>query len=132
MKDYMSQWSGNSKEKRSERWRNYKERRPDYKKEYHKNNPDKSRSHARRRRARVKSAEVVPYTEQQVIDTYGICCHLCGDEIDLKASRKQGLGDWEYGLHIDHLIPISSSGADSLENVRPAHVICNLRKGKYV
>jgi len=31
-------------------------------------------------------------------------------------------------LHIDHLVPLAKGGSDTLENVRPAHGICNLRK----
>jgi 5-methylcytosine-specific restriction endonuclease McrA len=47
----------------------------------------------------------------------------------MKASRKVGSKNWEKSLHIDHLIPISKGGSDTLENVRPTHALCNLKKG---
>lgn len=68
------------------------------------------------------------YTQLQVIALYGTNCHLCNDPIDFFAPV-MGKEGWEKGLHIDHVIPVSQNGADSIENVRPAHAICNLKKG---
>lgn len=117
------------KKARSEYWKVFKSKNPDYKKDYHKDNPEQSRQDARRRRARVRGVESQPYTESEVLDLYGFQCHLCGESVDLKASRQQGKGDWQMGLHIDHLVPISSGGTNTIENVRPAHALCNLQKG---
>ncbi len=98
---------------------------------YHKNNPHKSREARRRRRAMEKQVQSVPYTEKNILDTYGSNCHICELEIDLLAPRWAGRSKgWELGLHIDHLIPINSGGPDTIENVRPAHAKCNLQKGK--
>ena len=82
-------------------------------------------------RKRAKQANVYrePYTEQQVIDLYGTLCHICSTEIDFQATRICGQEGWEMGLHIDHVIPLSKNGPDTLENVRPSHAICNMRKG---
>ena len=60
---------------------------------------------------------------------YGTCCYLCDKEIDLTAPRQSGAEGWETSLHIDHLVPISKGGSDSLDNVRPTHGQCNLKKG---
>ena len=84
----------------------------------------RERSKNRSRRASASSS----YNELQVIATYGTNCYLCGLEIDFMSPRKCGVEGWENGLHIDHLFPISKGGADTLENVRPAHGLCNLRK----
>ena len=46
----------------------------------------------------------------------------------MNAPRQTGLDGWENGLQIDHLIPISKGGPDTLINVRPTHGLCNLRK----
>ena len=98
---------------------------------YHKDNPHKTREARRRRRAMEKQVESSPYTEQNVLDIYGITCHICEVEIDLLAPRQAGRTEgWEMGLHIDHLVPINSGGADVLENVRPSHAKCNLQKGR--
>jgi 5-methylcytosine-specific restriction endonuclease McrA len=84
----------------------------------------RERSKNRSRRAGVSSS----YNELQVIATYGIDCYLCGGEIDFMSPRKCGVKGWENGLHIDHLVPVSKGGSDTLENVRPAHGLCNLKK----
>jgi len=85
---------------------------------------ERERSKNRRRRAKITN----DYNELQVISVYGIDCYLCGLEIDFMAPRKCGVDGWEHGLHIDHVVPIAKGGSDTLENVRPAHGLCNLRK----
>jgi 5-methylcytosine-specific restriction endonuclease McrA len=50
-------------------------------------------------------------------------------EIDLENSRKIGSLGWKTSLQVDHVIPISKGGSDTLENVRPSHAICNMQKG---
>ena len=88
-----------------------------------------SRNKTRRIRAMRKGIGYEPYTEYQVLELYGTDCHICGKPIDMKAPRRCGLTNWEYGLQIDHVIPLSKEGQDTLKNVRPSHGICNLRKG---
>lgn len=97
------------------------------------NNPEKSRLNKiksqNKRRAVKKNNMYSAYTQEQVLKTYGTKCHICNLEIDMKAARKAGKKGWENGLHIDHLIAIANGGADTIENVRPAHGLCNLKKG---
>lgn len=53
----------------------------------------------------------------QVYRTYGDRCWLCG----LKIS---------YGQRsVDHVKPIRSGGTNLLSNCRPAHHLCNSRRG---
>lgn len=85
-----------------------------------------TRERAKNRKRRAGISE--PYNELQVIATYGHKCYLCGREIDLLAPRKAGIPGWEIGLHVDHFIPISKGGSDTLDNVRPTHALCNLQK----
>ena len=69
------------------------------------------------------------YTTLQVLETYGTNCHICNGPVDLSAPRLVGRGvGWEHGLHIDHVIPISKGGPDTLSNVRPSHAYCNISK----
>ena len=93
--------------------------------------PEVGREHKRRRRARKLANGYEIYTEEQVLDTYGTNCHICAEPIDLEASRSTGAEGWEKGLHIDHVIPISKGGPDTLGNVRPAHGLCNLEKSHF-
>lgn len=78
-----------------------------------------------RRRARNLGVSVEYYTDQDVIDKYGTDCHICNKPINFDAPRQCGKPGWEYGLQIDHLFPMSKGGADTLDNVRPAHGYCN-------
>jgi len=102
-------------------------------KKHQKNNPKrrfiKSRQKAKRR-ARLKGGKSEPYTLAQVLDTYGSNCYLCSEPIDLNAPRQSGKPGWQLALHIDHFIDIQYGGDDTLENVRPTHALCNLRKNR--
>jgi hypothetical protein len=104
----------------------------DYLKSWRKKNPELARKHVRIRDRRMRAAKLgnswEPYTEIQVLNLYGNTCHLCKEPIDFEAPRQVGVEGWEKGLHIDHLLPISKGGPDMLENVRPAHGLCNLKK----
>ncbi len=91
-------------------------------------NIEKVRERERQKNRRRKAALFKPYNELQVIATYGGDCYLCGLGIDFLATRKCGNEGWESGFHVDHLIPLSKGGSDTLENVRPSHAVCNLQK----
>jgi 5-methylcytosine-specific restriction endonuclease McrA len=93
-----------------------------------KENPEWYLAGNRVRRARKLGNGHEPYSESQVLELYGDSCHICELPIDLEAPRKAGVDGWEHGLHIDHLLPLSKGGPDTLENVRPAHGVCNVKK----
>jgi 5-methylcytosine-specific restriction endonuclease McrA len=69
------------------------------------------------------------YSIEDVLEKYGTDCHICEEPIDFNAPRKVGIEGWEKGLHLDHFIPLTKGGGDSIENIRPSHGICNIRKG---
>ena len=99
-------------------------------KKYWAKHPEKAQEFNRKRRAAKNNVESGPYTKDEVLKMYGTDCHICKEPIDLKAPRKAGKAGWERGLHLDHLIPISKGGPDTIDNIRPAHGQCNLRKGE--
>jgi hypothetical protein len=99
-----------------------------YRKKYSLKNPEIDRNSNRRKRAIKKQNGFEKYRESDVLSMYGTDCYLCGVEIDLSANRKCGSPGWEYGLHIEHYVDIALGGPDTLENVRPAHAICNIKK----
>ena len=74
----------------------------------------------------------LPFTEQDVLDKWGTDCHICGEPIDLNAPRHSKSAGWKHGLHLDHVIPVTKGGENSLENVKPAHAVCNLSKNNSV
>jgi 5-methylcytosine-specific restriction endonuclease McrA len=59
-----------------------------------------------------------------IIERDGNVCHICNSEINLSLARNS-----RFGATIDHVIPVSKGGADTLENMRLAHWICNIKKG---
>ena len=92
-------------------------------------NPEIGIRRNNRRRARRLGNGYSPYTEKDVIAIYGTNCHICDEPIDFAAPRSTSKQGWQQSFHIDHLIPIVKGGADDINNVRPAHGICNIKKG---
>lgn len=79
-----------------------------------------TRATGQRRRAAIAGAEGDPLTVadyRAILASHGMTCHICGGSI---ASFDD--------LHFDHVIPLSRGGAHTVDNVRPAHGICNMRK----
>jgi predicted nucleic acid-binding Zn ribbon protein/endogenous inhibitor of DNA gyrase (YacG/DUF329 family) len=54
-------------------------------------------------------------------------CHLCNQIVDMDLKRTD-----KMGATIDHVLPISKGGLDTMENVALAHWICNIKKGNRV
>ena len=69
------------------------------------------------------------YTTSEVLQKYGSDCHICLKPINLDAPKRVGYSGWEMGLHLDHVIPLSRGGDDTIDNIRPSHGICNIKKG---
>jgi 5-methylcytosine-specific restriction endonuclease McrA len=63
-------------------------------------------------------------SKTEVVERWGNRCHLCEKKIDLGLSGKNPLG-----FTFDHVIPVSLGGTNDAENIRPAHWICNIRRG---
>jgi 5-methylcytosine-specific restriction endonuclease McrA len=64
----------------------------------------------------------------EILELYGPNCHICNTPIDLKAPRRVGIAGWERSFHPDHVVPLSKGGQNVIENIRPAHAKCNMRK----
>jgi len=82
----------------------------------------------RMHRAKAAGGVLGYYSDEDVVKLYGTDCHICNEPIDFTAPRQCGKLGWERGYHVDHVIPLSKGGADSIENVRPAHGQCNIIK----
>ena len=105
-----------------------KDKVAEWKKAYALRNPEIRRQAKRRRRAKEQSVLSESYTTDEVLALYGTDCFICSKPIDLTAPRQCGKPGWRHALHIDHLIPISRGGTDTLDNVRPTHGECNIHK----
>ena len=72
------------------------------------------------------------YTRKHIFERDGYNCYLCGIPVDLSGSYIVGQPGWELYPHIEHVIPISKGGSDTLDNVKIAHAKCNLIKGTQI
>jgi len=130
-KHYNAEYFKQNKESILISHRNYykqnKEKMQKWRRDYHKKYPEVSRRNKIVRKNRENSKHK-QYTDLEVLKVYGTNCHICLEPIDLSAPRRTGKPGWQKGLHIDHLVPVSLSGLDIIQNVRPAHGSCNLHK----
>ena len=82
------------------------------------------------RSKKIRAVRSVYFTNDELLALYGTDCHICDEPIDLTVpNRRAGSPGWERALHRDHLIALTNGGEDTIENCRPSHALCNLRKG---
>ncbi|QDF19511.1 HNH endonuclease [Arthrobacter phage Kumotta] len=99
----------------SERLSDYERRRREF---------DKGEQSRRRRRARLAGVEREPYTTASIAARDDYRCSLCGGLVDMALKWPEA-----GSASVDHILPISRGGADTLANVALAHFGCNLTKG---
>lgn len=121
---YMKEYYIRNKTKRSEYYENTKEYIKEYKKSYKatdKGKIAKRRDNAKRRRSKVNTPKQLLLTVNQwnfVLDLFSSCCACCGKS---------------ENITIDHIIPLSKGGLDTVFNVQPLCVNCNSSKSaKYI
>lgn len=57
---------------------------------------------------------------KRLLEANNYICALCGEPTTLKESN------------IDHIIPKSKGGSDSIENLQATHKVCNFKKGNKI
>jgi hypothetical protein len=82
------------------------------------------RYHSSLRRARLQASESEPYRRGEVFNRDDGICQLCSKPVDRLAVYPDPMS-----MSVDHVIPISWGGSDTLSNVQLAHLVCNLKKG---
>jgi len=121
-KEYFAEKYLKNREALSERSRRLNAENPgrgtEYSRAWRKANPEKAalKSRAAANRRRAKDGERVNFKD--ILERDGMVCHICGDEIPTMKD-----------LHFDHVIPLAKGGPHSADNIRPAHALCNMRKG---
>lgn len=88
------------------------------------------RTNAQRRARAAKGDPVVGLREtrrrewlrKQLVRRDGTKCALCGETMIAESKR-------EDGMTIDHRVPLSKGGSDTIQNMQLAHRSCNERKG---
>ena len=61
---------------------------------------------------------------KSVGEVFNWTCHICGEKVD----RIGGTPTNRRGCTVEHIVPQSKGGANTWNNVRPAHWDCNLKK----
>lgn len=78
----------------------------------------------RKRRARLAGVKREPYTLATIAERDGYICHIGKHPVDMSA-KWPDLGS----PSVDHILPLSQGGDDTLTNVALACLGCNLSKG---
>lgn len=64
------------------------------------------------------------------VSIYGSSCCYCHEPIESKYANERIYGhNHPKRLSLEHLLPRSCGGSDSIENLRPCHLGCNARRG---
>ena len=97
----------------------WEERNPKHTSDWYRRNPEQGRESVRRRRARLQGAETFEITPRDIRRMWSRqrgCCAYCGRSLP-------------NGYHVDHVIPVSRGGRNSVGNLVIACPECNLSKG---
>lgn len=108
---------------RNRRWReSCAEERRGLARRYYEANKTAAFDRSRKRRALKRGAYTEPYSRDDVWAKSAGLCGIC----ELKILPSQGA--W----HVDHIVPLSLGGDDTLANTQAAHARCNLSKGNRI
>jgi hypothetical protein len=76
-----------------------------------------------KRRAKGRDVISAPVSLADVIKAHGKRCHLCGKAVDINTANQP------KSATMDHVVPLALGGWHDLNNLRPAHQLCNSIKG---
>lgn len=103
--------------------RNPERKKKDHR-EYYLTNPTRTMVASLRRRARKRAVASDSVALAGLLSDQDSFCYLCGEHIDDALAYPHPLSG-----SIDHVIPLVRGGSGLRENLRAAHLACNLRKG---
>lgn len=83
---------------------------------WRKRNPERRAQNEARRRGRMHENGHERIDYQMIIERDQSICHICGLLVQAD------------DLSFDHVIPLVKGGPHTMENIRVAHLVCNLRK----
>jgi 5-methylcytosine-specific restriction endonuclease McrA len=82
-----------------------------------------------KRKAAMMNTEYEKFNDADMFERWGYLCHICEIEVDITIPQRDEKGNYNLqALHRDHVVAVTRGGGHTLENVRPAHAGCNIRK----
>lgn len=81
----------------------------------------------RKRRARLAGVKRDRYSTASIAERDGYTCSLCGERVDMNLKYPH-----PGSASVDHILPLSLGGDDTLANVALACLGCNIRKSNRV
>jgi 5-methylcytosine-specific restriction endonuclease McrA len=103
---------------RNRRWNHdHPEKINEYRERYKRRHPDRVEMSAASRQQRITETHTGPISYDEVLRISESICYLCN----------QAIGHED--ISFDHIIPLSRGGTDTEDNIKPAHLACNLYKG---
>lgn len=90
---------------------------------YYQANSDNFKLRNKKRRALKLGVNHEPYSNNYVFERDNWICGICGRKINKRLKHPNPLSP-----SVDHIIPLTKGGNDSLINVQAAHLRCNLGK----
>lgn len=108
----------------AERYLSHKAEITERNRRYAEANPDRGREKSRRRRVRILNGVVEKFTELEIFERDNWICQICLVEVDKTLPFPMSMSK-----SLDHIIPVAKGGSHTRENVRLAHLVCNMRKG---
>lgn len=107
--------------------KNWKKSNPEWEKKWRLQNAEKIRYYSRqsriKRRLMLKNVPSENYTLEQIYIRDEGMCKLCFTTVNINAEKLANRPS------IDHVIPLSKGGNDTLKNIQLAHFGCNSKKG---
>lgn len=92
--------------------------------ELHSNCNTCSKKYVHARRALLAATESDDYRPHEIFARDLWVCQLCYEPMDESLRWP-----YRYSASVDHILPLSLGGSDTLQNVQGAHLTCNISKG---
>ncbi len=114
-KERAGKWGAANGDKVKRFKENWRKNNPEYWNEWRADNPELARMHSQRRRAHEHAAEgtYTPAEWKSLCAEYDYKCVKCGQQVPLT---------------VDHVIPLSKGGRNSIDNIQPLCGPCNSGK----